>query len=127
MSHKLELKNFNEVIKNILPDIAGAVKSYYDILYDISTTIFLKRKEMNMSQKEFADLLGVSQVMVSKYEGGDYNFTIEKLCDVAEKLNLIPEFAFYEKTTPQHEFDYSNATIADTLNGLANEYLKGVA
>lgn len=41
-----------------------------------------------MTQKEFADHMCVSQGMVSKWESGDYNFTIRTLADIAEKLDM---------------------------------------
>ena len=37
---------------------------------------------------EFAGYLGVSQGMVSRWEGGDYNFSIKALSEIAEKLEL---------------------------------------
>lgn len=39
----------------------------------ISASIVKRRMELKMSQKEFAGYLGVSQGMVSRWEGGDYN------------------------------------------------------
>lgn len=54
----------------------------------ISAAIVRKRIEMGMTQKQFSQYLGVSQGMVSKWEGGDYNFTIRALAEIAEKLNL---------------------------------------
>lgn len=41
-----------------------------------------------MTQNEFAKYLGVSQGMVSKWEGGDYNFSIKTLAEIAERLNM---------------------------------------
>ncbi|SEQ11774.1 Helix-turn-helix [Lachnospiraceae bacterium NE2001] len=51
--------------------------------------IFIKYRLMNeMSQKELAEKLGVSQAMVSKLESGEYNPTIKKLCELFQKLDL---------------------------------------
>ncbi len=58
------------------------------ILAVISAKIQLKRLEMNMDQKQFAKLLGVTQGMVSKWESGSYNFTITTLVNICENLNL---------------------------------------
>ena len=41
-----------------------------------------------MTQKEFAKKLNVSQGMVSKWESEDYNFTIESLAQIAEKIRI---------------------------------------
>jgi len=54
----------------------------------ISSKIEMKRIDLEMSQKQFADMMGVSQGMVSKWESGDYNFTITTLNDICEKLEL---------------------------------------
>lgn len=54
----------------------------------IATVIVKKRLELGMTQKEFAEKLQVSQGMVSKWESEDYNFTIESLAHIAEKLEL---------------------------------------
>lgn len=58
------------------------------LLAKISATIVKKRVEMNMTQKEFAKYMEVSQGMISKWEGEDYNFTIETLAKICDKLDL---------------------------------------
>lgn len=57
-------------------------------LAKISAIIISKRIEKEMNQKEFAEFAGVSQSMVSKWESGEYNFTVETLAKICEKLNL---------------------------------------
>lgn len=57
-------------------------------LGNISASIVKKRLELNMTQKEFAAYMSVSQGMVSRWEGGDYNFSIKTLADIAEKLDM---------------------------------------
>lgn len=54
----------------------------------IAAVIAKKRLELGMTQKQFADKMQVSQGMVSKWESEDYNFTIESLAQIAEKLEL---------------------------------------
>ncbi|MCM1540224.1 MAG: helix-turn-helix domain-containing protein [Blautia sp.] len=58
------------------------------VLENISASIVEKRIQSDMTQKEFADHMCVSQGMVSKWESGDYNFTIRTLADIAEKLDM---------------------------------------
>lgn len=43
---------------------------------------------MKMTQKEFVEHIKVSQGMISKWESGDYNFSIKTLAEVAEKLDM---------------------------------------
>ena len=59
-----------------------------NVLGKISASIAQKRIQSNMTQKEFANYMCVSQGMVSKWEGGDYNFSIRTLADIAEKLDM---------------------------------------
>lgn len=57
-------------------------------LAKISAKIEKRRQEMNMTQKEFAEYMNVSQGMVSKWESREYNFTIRSLNEICEKLHL---------------------------------------
>ncbi|MCQ2494250.1 MAG: helix-turn-helix domain-containing protein [Lachnospiraceae bacterium] len=57
-------------------------------LAKISARIERCRNDMRMTQKEFADYMGVSQGMVSKWESREYNFTIKTLNDICEKIDL---------------------------------------
>ncbi len=67
---------------------------YEDMLYDISTMIFKNRLSRNMNQSEFAELLEISQSMVSKLESGEYNPSIGQLLKVTRKLNVKMEIKF---------------------------------
>lgn len=60
----------------------------YDIYYQISTAIFDYRIRENLSQTKLAKKLGVTQAMVSKLESGDYNYSVEQLWKVSQKLGL---------------------------------------
>lgn len=64
-------------------------------LAKISGQIERCRIDMHMSQKEFATYMGVSQSMVSKWENSEYNFTIEALNEICEKVNLTMTVAGY--------------------------------
>lgn len=60
-----------------------------DIMAKISMTICDKRKEMGMNQKQFANFMGVSQGMISKWENAEYNnFTLKRICEIYSKLGL---------------------------------------
>ena len=59
-----------------------------DILYDISMKIFEYRNIHNLSQKELAEKLEVTQAMVSKLESGEYNPSVGQLWKISKKLNL---------------------------------------
>ncbi len=59
-----------------------------NILAQISSTIVKYRLDHQMNQKDFAEFLDVSQSMVSKIEGGNYNFSIRTLVKLCNKMNL---------------------------------------
>ena len=59
-----------------------------DILYDISMRIFDYRMKNNLSQKDLAKRLEVTQAMVSKLESGEYNPSVEQLWKISKKLNF---------------------------------------
>lgn len=57
-------------------------------LAKISAKIERRRIDMGMTQKEFADYMGVTQGMVSKWESREYNFTIRTLNEICKKIDL---------------------------------------
>lgn len=54
----------------------------------ISDVIIKNRKNAGLSKKQYAELIGVSRTMISEWESGHYNFSIESLSLIAFKLNL---------------------------------------
>lgn len=82
-------------MENNMRDLINTISaklSYGDVLAaeqlaKISTMILKARIDKGMTQKEFAHLLGVSQSMVSKWESEDYNFTVEALANICDKLD----------------------------------------
>lgn len=55
-------------------------------LAHISAMIRKKRREKKMSQAELANILNVSQPVISKIESGEENISIERLTEVADAL-----------------------------------------
>ena len=64
------------------------------LMSSVSTAITKERIRLNMSQKQFADYLGVQQSMVSRWEHGDYNFTIKKIAEIVAKLDIDVDIMF---------------------------------
>jgi transcriptional regulator with XRE-family HTH domain len=60
--------------------------SYMDILASIASAFIKYRSEYHLTQKELADKLGTSQVMVSRIENGEWNLSMKKLVEYAKKL-----------------------------------------
>lgn len=58
------------------------------------------RKEMNMSQQEFANMLGTSKQVISRYETGQRTPKITVANEYAEKLNVSLNFLLGEDDPP---------------------------
>ncbi|MCL1849367.1 MAG: helix-turn-helix transcriptional regulator [Clostridiales bacterium] len=54
----------------------------------IAATIQRHRKAKGYTQQELADILGVSQAMVSRWENGEENFTIATLARISRALGI---------------------------------------
>lgn len=77
-----------DLLKLFENDVTVADITASKLLGKISAAIAGKRMKLDMTQKEFAAYMNVSQGMVSRWEGGDYNFSIRALAEVAERLDL---------------------------------------
>ncbi len=63
----------------------------------IAAEITMKRQDLGMNQSQFAKLMGVTQSLVSKWEAGETNFTLETLCRIAANLNIDMQCPFVMK------------------------------
>ena len=95
-----------------------AIYKYYDLLGEISVRIVDYRKEHALSQAQLADLLGITQAMVSRYESGDYNFSVRTLNDLCEKLGLSLEIRMRNTNTATASSDFQEL-IESTDNLIA--------
>lgn len=73
---------------DLLSDLSKTEIKCIKLKAKLAKWIQAKRKEMGLSQKQFSDFMGVKQAMISKWESGDYNFTISSLCDIFCKLDI---------------------------------------
>lgn len=78
--------------EQLFSSISSDRKRFLKIMVSISIEIRKARKERGMTQKEFADFMGVKQAMVSKWESGHYNFTMETIVKIYDKLDLPLNF-----------------------------------
>ena len=95
----MELHSFKEVIDDLILESErnNALDYFFDINYEISTLLVNYRIDHDMTQKQLAEILGISQAMVSKYENGDYNFTLKQICEICDKLDIEIEVKLKEK------------------------------
>ena len=85
---RMSNSEFNSFVNSILPDASAEDLQYSVLCGMIGAEIVMKRREMGMSQKQFAEFMGVSQGLVSRWEHGETNFTLETLVNIASKLGL---------------------------------------
>ncbi|MBO4864297.1 MAG: helix-turn-helix transcriptional regulator [Eubacterium sp.] len=81
------LKGASELYKNVDDETRKDIK-IEEFLADLAVIFVKYRINNNLSQKELADKLGMSQVMISKLESGEYNPSIKKLCEMFMTLGL---------------------------------------
>ena len=77
-----------------------------DMLVDIACEFINYRAANDLTQKELAEKLQITQAMVSKVESGEYNPTVRMLFEIAEKLswNFSLEFK-RDIEPPDYYFD----------------------
>ena len=85
MASKNDMRAFVSSFADGLDDKAFALATLQAM---IAAEISMRRQELNLSQKELAAMLGVSQGLVSRWEKGDANFTLSTLVEIASVLNL---------------------------------------
>lgn len=85
-------------------------------LAKISATILKKRIDLGMTQKQFADFMEVSQGMVSKWESEDYNFSIETLAKICDRLDFQLEIEM-KSNIEQYKHNFlSKKTVSNNTN-----------
>ena len=84
----------------------------------ISSVITAKRIKLGMTQKQFANKMGVSQGLVSRWENGDANFTLETLVNIANVLKVSSDMLLQDVVT------YSSDGIACELSGTISKLPK---
>lgn len=82
----------------------------------ISASIELWRTDHKMTQAMFADFMGVTQAMVSKWESGEYNFTVKTLAEISDRLGVSLADLFSGNITRR---EYLKTSIASTRTQLS--------
>lgn len=83
MTHAAETER---LFQQVLDETPTEVKLKVDWAFDISTAIDTALKRKGMSQKDLARLAGTSEAAVSKWMGGNHNFTLATLAKVSAIL-----------------------------------------
>lgn len=79
------------------------------ITSQICTALSSERIRRSMTQKEFADFLGVKQSQVSSWEHGACNFSLKTIAKLAAKLDLNVNFYSIPRETERAIIEYNEA------------------
>ncbi|MBS3994474.1 MAG: helix-turn-helix transcriptional regulator [Alkaliphilus sp.] len=122
----------NDILKDpwdIFDDIDEQTRQEFelsDILVNIACKIINYRLDNNMTQRDLANKLDITQAMVSKIESGEYNPSIEFLFKISKKLDWRFGITFeenYSNVSVQYNIDKAQAEEEneeiETLKGLA--------
>lgn len=122
----------NDILKDpwdIFDDIDEQTRQGFelsDILVNIACKIINYRLDNNMTQRDLANKLDITQAMVSKIESGEYNPSIEFLFKISKKLDWRFGITFeenYSNVSVQYNIDKAQAEEEneeiETLKGLA--------
>lgn len=74
----------------------------------IAAEITGRRIDMNLTQKDLAHLLNVSQSTLSKWESGETNFTLSTLVSIATKLDIELQSPFVSAPPKAYFAPFSN-------------------
>ena len=69
-----------------------------EFIANIAVSIQTARRERGYTQKELAERIGVSQVMISRWENGDENFTVATLAKISSVLGIGLVNPLYQHT-----------------------------
>ena len=85
---------FDSLVDAIATDVSAEELLYDGLRGIIAAEISMKRQQLGLSQKAFAAMLHVSQGLVSRWERGETNFTLESLVKISSALGLEMQSPF---------------------------------
>ncbi len=98
---KIKTVDSNQFLKIQLKN--KSFKTEYEALeeeFEIAKEVIKMRKDLNLTQKELAELAGTSQPAIARLESGNYkNLSLKFLRKVGKALGAIPEIHFKKVKT----------------------------
>ena len=129
---KKSIASFEDLMQAIVKQMSPVEVLQTSIRLEISRMIREARKRSGMSQKEFASKM--TQSLVSRWESGECNYTVDTLAQICLALNLtmncplayeeIPAIKVAAKIVEVNRWDgktVSSKTTADTADFLLSD------
>lgn len=115
-----------DLLRSLTAELDGGEVVKAMRMSEIALTIFHIRQELHMSQTQFAEYLGVTQGMVSRWENGDYNFTVGTLSDICHKLGVSLNISIRTTDANPYSCKYQKPVVILPTSKDAEKFL-GVA
>lgn len=77
-----------DLVEALTKDMSVVDMAQTALHIEISRTIRNARKQKGLSQKDFAEKMGVKQSLISRWESSECNYTIDTLVEIADALGL---------------------------------------
>lgn len=118
-------------LRELFPDVDtdSAASRYYDALNTIAITVAEYRYANHLTQTALAEMLNVTQAMVSKYESGDYNISLKAAFELFDKLGMAFRCTI-DDSAPVQVVDQtyqSSENPEAAVEALSNELAAGAA
>lgn len=99
--------NTKELFLECVNDVPKEVDIEVNLSFDISSRIAALLSERNMSQKEFAEMIGKRESEVSKWLKGTHNFTLRTLSKISAILDapIIQVVSKHQENYAQQRYD----------------------
>jgi DNA-binding XRE family transcriptional regulator len=82
------MSKIDELVEMMAEQLTYADVMCANIDTKISATIVKKWLELKMTQEQFAEYLNMTKDEINQIESGNYNYNIEELSEIFEKLGI---------------------------------------
>lgn len=100
------IDNTSELLSSLSTNLDAEELLFAGLQGLIAAEISMRRQDMGLSQQQLADRMGVSQGLISKWEAGETNFTLQTLVRIAAQLDISMQSPYVSKV----ETPSTNAT-----------------
>ncbi len=109
-------KGVEDLLELFKESLTPSEMLYAKLTAQVSAGITKERLKLNMTQTEFAQHMGATQPIISRWESGDCNFSVKKLAEIAALLNLDINIYMMDMSTRNVYSEYcDNKDYTQTL------------